>query len=116
MRDASRLLGHAQAAVDRALRTVAAIRREAELQRCVNRQQCLLLEQSAYELSKRQARLSEMHRSMSTASVADLPELWDKFFRCYDGFVEAERRLRLELIEAEFLNDETGRPSKGIHP
>ena len=112
----SRLLGHAQAAVERALRTVVAVRREAERQSCVNRQQCLLLEQSAYELSKRQAVLSEMYRSMSAAPVADLPELWSKFFRCYDDFVEAERRLRLELIEAEFLSNEIDPPSLGTHP
>ena len=116
MPDSSRLLGHAQAAVDRALRTVAAIRKEAERQSCVSRQQCLLLEQSAYELGKRQAMLSEMYLAMSTAPVADLPDLWSKFFGCYDDFVEAERRLRLALIEAEFLSGPADRPSTGVNP
>lgn len=116
MPDSSRLLGHAQAAVDRALRTVAAVRKEAERQSRANRQQCLLLEQWAYELGKRQALLSEMYLAMSTAPVADLPGLWGKFFRCYDDFIEAERRLRLELIEAEFLSGPVERPSTGVYP
>lgn len=116
MRDSSRILGHAQAAVDRALRTVAAVRREAEQQSCVSRQQCLLLEQAAHELAKRQTVLSEINRSMVAAPVADLPGLWRKFFVCYDDFVEAERRLRVELIEAEFLGNQTDQPLPGIHP
>lgn len=97
------LLDHARAAVEHAARTLA------ELQDAIDspaaarlgRQHRLLVDGAFLDLGRRQERLSSLYAAMIDASEEQVPACWQRFFACYDEYLEAARDARSRLLRDE---------------
>lgn len=100
MQDHADLLNHAKAAVERTARSLARMR--ASLHSPVGamgRQHRLLVDGALHDLGRRHEELTGMYEEMLAATADQLPACWQRFFTCYDDYLEAVRDTRSRLIQ-----------------
>lgn len=109
----SDLLSHAGAAVDSTARSLEgmSIRLQAPTA-SIGRQHRLLLEGALHELHRRHELLRHMYDALDAATGEDVPRCWQKFFTCYDDYLEAARDVRSRLVQDEVEDVESAPPGK----
>lgn len=100
------LLTHAKAAVDRTARSLSDMRTRLQLATAMGRQHRLLIDGALHDLSRRHEALADLYEAMTSAPADEIPACWQRFFACYDDYLEAVRDIRSRLIQDE--NDPSG--------
>jgi hypothetical protein len=96
------LLDHAKAAVERTERSLATMRARLQTSaRSMGRQHRLLIDGALRDLTIRQEALTVLYEAMLAATADQLPSCWQKFFTCYDDYLEVVRDIRSRLIQDE---------------
>lgn len=96
------LLNHAKAAVERTARSLAKLRTRLQTPApALGRQHRLLIDGALHDLTRRHAALTDLYEAMLSATADQLPGCWQKFFICYDDYLEAVRDTRSRLIQDE---------------
>ena len=97
------LLDHAKAAVERTARSLADMRTRLHTPSAapLGSQHRLLIDGALHELDRRHELLTHLYEAMIAASDEEVPAHWQKFFACYDGYLETVRDIRSRLIQDE---------------
>ena len=104
------LLRHAEAAVSRTARSLSDMRTRLQAPAAaLGRQHRLLVEGALNDLGRRHEALTRLYETMIGASADQLPDCWQRFFACYDEYLEAVRDTRSRLIRDE-REDAPGEP------
>lgn len=96
------LINHAKAAVERTGRSLASMRARFQTPGIpLGHQHRLLIDGALLDLSRRHESLIDLYNEMLSASAEQLPTCWQRFFACYDDYLEAVRDTRSRLIQDE---------------
>jgi len=97
MLDKTHILNHAKSAVDQTARSLTEM--HARLQAAeLSRQHRLIVEETLHDLSRRHEILADLYEGMLDVPVNELPAQWQRFFVCYDGYLEAVRDAKCRLV------------------
>jgi hypothetical protein len=107
----SELLNHAGTAVERTARSLADMRGRLHgpSAASLGRQHRLLIDGALLDLGRRHEMLTSLYHAMIAAPDEDVPACWQKFFACYDDYLETARDVRSRLIQDE--GDTTHQPA-----
>lgn len=99
----SDLLKHARAAVERTADALANMRERLQAPATITlgRQHRLLIDGALHDLERRHEALAQLYGAMIAAPEEDVPACWQRFFACYDDYLEAARDTRSRLIQDE---------------
>jgi hypothetical protein len=67
----------------------------------LGRQHRLLIDGALHDLERRHEALTQLYEAMIAASEQDVPACWQRFFACYDDYLDAVRDMRSRLIQDE---------------
>jgi hypothetical protein len=67
----------------------------------LGRQHRLLIDGALHDLERRHEVLTRLYEAMAVAPDDDAPACWQRFFVCYDDYLEAVRDVRSRLIQDE---------------
>lgn len=113
MRIRSELLSHAGAAVESTARSLESMQARMRAPTVlIGRQHRLLLEGALHELRRRHEVLRQRYDDLAAAPDADVPDAWQKFFTCYDDYLEAVRDVRSRLAQDEIEDSQDAPPSR----
>jgi hypothetical protein len=77
----------------------------------LGRQHRLLIDGALLDLARRHELLTSHYHAMIAASDEDVPACWQRFFTCYDDYLETARDVRSRLIQDEGdASHESGMP------
>ena len=95
------LLSHAGAAVERTARSLADMRARLDTPSAaaIGRQHRLLIDGALHELGRRHEALAGLYKAMIAAPEEDAAACWQRFFACYDEYLETVRDIRSRLIQ-----------------
>ncbi|WP_147652681.1 hypothetical protein [Vulcaniibacterium gelatinicum] len=98
------LLAHARDVVERSARALAELRLRLQVSTASSGpQHRLIVEGAVHDLARRHETLLGLYRAMEGAEPERLPGVWQDFFACYDGFLDALRQARTSMARAESL-------------
>ena len=99
----SSLLQHAHTAVERTARSLADMRAQLDAPSSaeLGRAHRLLIDGALHDLGRRHEVLKGLYEAMMSAPDEDVPSCWQKFFACYDDYLETQRDVRSRLIQDE---------------
>jgi hypothetical protein len=97
------LLDHARAAVERTARSLSDLQASLDAPSAarLGRRHRLLLKSALLDLGHRHARLSRLYAAMRDAPEEQVPACWQRFFACYDEYLETARDARTRLVREE---------------
>jgi len=97
MLDRVDILNHAKSAVDRTAHSLSKMR--ARLQAAeLSRQHRLIVDEAMHDLSRRHEMLAKLYEEMLDVPDSELPTHWQRFFICYDDYLEAVRDAKCRLV------------------
>jgi len=97
MLDKTHILNHAKSAVDQTASSLAEM--HARLQAAeLSRQHRLIVDETLHDLSRRHETLVDLYEGMLDVPTNELPTHWQRFFVCYDGYLEAVRDAKCRLV------------------
>lgn len=95
------ILNHARSAVDGTARSLSEMRMRLETAG-LSRQHRLVVEGAMHDLSRRHEVLVRLYEAMLDVPASELPTHWQRFFVCYEDYLEAVRDAKCRLVrEAE---------------
>lgn len=99
----SELLNHAGTAVERTARSLAEMRARLHTPSAaeLGRQHRLLIDGALHDLGRRHEVLTSLYEAMIAAPDEDVAACWQRFFACYDDYLETARDVRSRLIQDE---------------
>lgn len=101
MLDKADILNHAKSAVDGTARSLSEMRARVQTAG-LSRQHRLIAEGAMRDLSHRHEVLVRLYETMLDVPASELPTHWQRFFVCYDDYLEAVRDAKCSLVrEAE---------------
>lgn len=104
----SDLLSHAGTAVERTARSLADMRArlQAPAAAALGRQHRLLIDGALHDLGRRYEALTGLYEAMISAPEEDAAACWQRFFACYDEYLETVRDVRSRLIQDENVTNQ----------
>jgi hypothetical protein len=97
MLDKTHILNHAKSAVDQTASSLTQM--HARLQTAeLSRLHRLIVEETLRDLSRRHEILVDLYEGMLDAPADELPTHWQRFFVCYDDYLEAVRDAKCRLV------------------
>jgi hypothetical protein len=101
MKDATRIRGHALAALAHVAASIESLRRQDLSQHGLMLRQLRLIVQGAMrDLELRYRELADLYAAPASQVGRDAATTWQRFFKRYDDFLHALRRARLQIAEA----------------
>lgn len=101
MLDKTHILNHAKSAVDQTASSLTEMHTRLQTAE-LSRQHRLIVEETLHDLSRRHEILLDLYEGMLDVPANELPTHWQRFFVCYDDYLEAVRDAKCRLVrEAE---------------
>ncbi|MBB1061466.1 hypothetical protein [Marilutibacter spongiae] len=94
--DKTDVLGHAKAALERTTDVLSGMQARLDAAGLGHRHR-LVADEALRALGRRQAELVVLYEEMLVVPENELPMHWQRFFACYDDFLEAVRDARSRL-------------------
>lgn len=92
------ILNHAKSAVDRTAHSLSKM--QARLQAAgLSRQHRLIVDEAMHGLRHRHEMLARLYEEMLAVPDSELPTHWQRFFACYDDYLEAVRDAKCRLVQ-----------------
>jgi len=97
MLDKADILNHAKSAVDQTALSLSEM--HTRLQTAgLSRQHRLMVDEAMHGLSHRHEVLVNLYQEMLDVPDSELPPYWQRFFVCYDDYLEAVRDAKCRLV------------------
>lgn len=97
MLDKAHILNHARSAVDRTANSLSAMQTRLETAR-LSRQHRLIADEAMHDLGRRHEVLVNLYEEMLGVPESELPTYWQRFFACYDDYLEAVHDAKNRLV------------------
>ena len=97
MLDKADILNHAKSAVDGTARSLSEMRTRLQTAG-LSRQHRLIVDGTMHDLSRRHEVLVTLYEAMLDVPAGELPTHWQRFFVCYDAYLEAVRDAKSRLV------------------
>jgi hypothetical protein len=97
MLDKTHILNHAKSAVDQTANSLTEMHTRLQTAE-LSRQHRLMVEETLHDLSRRREILVDLYEGMLDVPANELPAQWQRFFVCYDGYLEAVRDAKCRLV------------------
>lgn len=97
MLDKTHILNHAKSAVDQTANSLTEMHKRLQSAE-LTRQHRLIVEDTLHDLSRRHEVLADLYEGMLDAPANELPTHWQRFFVCYDDYLDAVRDAKSRLV------------------